>query len=185
MRALHQDSDAEPKILLDPIASRLIEPDQYQAVRTAVEQMLPPPLLARIGAMFTLRSRYAEDCLAESFKSRVRQYVIFGAGLDTFAYPQPPWSERLIVFEVDQPSTQQWKRARLRAAGISLPGNVRFVAVDLEKVSLHDGLSGAEFDFAVPACFSLLGVSQYLSEDALNVDVEACSFRAAFQRNNF
>lgn len=145
MRALHQDSDDQPKILVDPIASRLIEPDRYKAMKTVLEQM-PPALLARVRAMFALRGRYAEDCLMESFNIGVRQYVILGAGLDTFAYHQPPLAEGLRVFEVDYPSTQQWKRGRLKAAGISMPGNVRLVAVDFEKASLRDGLSGAQFD---------------------------------------
>jgi methyltransferase (TIGR00027 family) len=171
MRALHQDSDDEPKILVDPIASRLIEPDRYKAMKTVLEQM-PPALLARVRAMFALRSRYTEDCLAESFNIGVRQYVILGAGLDTLAYRQPPLFEGLEVFEVDYPSTQQWKRGRLKAAGISVPGNVRLVAVDFEKVSLRDGLSGAQFDFTTPAVFSLLGVSQYLIEDVLDVTLK-------------
>jgi methyltransferase (TIGR00027 family) len=167
MRAMHQMLDDEPKILVDPVALRLIEPETFEAIRKVFEQ-LPPALSARLRAMFVLRSRYAEDSLAESFKAGVRQYVILGAGLDTFAFRQPPWAKQLSIFEVDYPATQQWKRGRLEAAGISVPGNVRFVAVDFEGVMLSAGLSGAEFDLAAPAFFSLLGVSQYLSENALD-----------------
>jgi methyltransferase (TIGR00027 family) len=167
MRAMHQMLDDEPKILVDPIALRLIESETFEAIRKVFEQF-PPALSAKLRALFVLRSRYAEDCLAESFNAGLRQYVILGAGLDTFAFRQPPWAKQLSIFEVDYPTTQQWKRGRLEAAGISVPGNVRFVAGDFEKVTLSDGLSGAEFDFAAPAFFSLLGVSQYLSESALD-----------------
>jgi methyltransferase (TIGR00027 family) len=122
--------------------------------------------------MFARQSRYAEDCVAESFNNGVRQYLILGAGLDTFAYRQPAWAEALRVFEVDYQSTERWKRRRLKAAGISVPDNVRLIPLDFEKVSLGDGLSGAGLDFAQPAIFSLLGVSQYLSEDALDVTLK-------------
>jgi methyltransferase (TIGR00027 family) len=166
MRALHLELDDKP-ILIDPIAARLVDPTLYESARAAFRQM-PPAFVARTRAMFAIRSRYAEDCLADSFNRGVRQYVILGAGLDTFGYRQPSWAEGLKVFEVDRPSTQNWKRGRLDAAGISIPPNVRFVAVDFEKVSLRAGLSASGFDFAKPAFSSLLGTSQYLSEEALN-----------------
>jgi len=171
MRALHQTSDDEPKVLVDPIASRLVDPDLYKTTRAVLEQM-PLALAARFAAMFALRSRYAEDCLKESFNIGVRQYVILGAGLDTFAYRQPPWAERLKIFEVDYPSTQESKRERLNAAGISIPENVKLAAVDFEKIPLRDGLSGVGFDFTTPAVFSMLGVSQYLGEDTLEITLK-------------
>ncbi len=171
MRALHQTLDDEPKVLVDPIAPRLVDPDLYKTTRAILEQM-PLSLAARFAAMFVLRSRYAEDCLAESFNIGVRQYAILGAGLDTFAYRQQPWAERLKVFEVDYPPTQESKRERLQAAGISIPGNVKLAAVDFEKVSLRGGLSGVGFDFTTPTVFSLLGVSQYLSKDTLDATLK-------------
>src|SRR5580704_13836471 len=168
MRAMHQTSDDDPKVLIDPIVSRLIDSETYEIARAAFAHV-PPALVARLRAMFVVRSRYAEDCLAESFNRGVGQYVILGAGLDTFGYRQPPWAERLKIFEVDYPSSQQWKRGRLESQRIPTPGNLKFVAVDFERISLRDGLSGAGFDFAVPSFFSLLGVSQYLSEDAFDL----------------
>jgi methyltransferase (TIGR00027 family) len=171
MRAMHQTSDDDPKVLIDPIVSRLIDSETYEIARAAFAQM-PPALVARLRAMFVVRSRYAEDCLAESFNRGVGQYVILGAGLDTFGYRQPPWAEGLKIFEVDYPSSQQWKRGRLESQGIPTPGNLKFVAVDFERISLRDGLSGAGFDFAVPSFFSLLGVSQYLSEDAFDLTLK-------------
>ena len=170
MRALHQSLDDDPKILVDPIAPRLIEPDgEFYKGALAGFERLPPQLKARYRSLFVMRSRYAEDCLAESFSNGVRQYVILGAGLDTFAYRQPLWARPLRVFEVDHPATQQWKRRRLAAAGIAIPGNVSLVAVDFESVTLTRGLSGAPLDFTAPTLFALLGVSQYLTQASLDL----------------
>jgi methyltransferase (TIGR00027 family) len=170
MRALHQSVDEDPKILVDPIAPRLIERDGefYKGALAAFER-LPPHLRGRVRSLFVMRSRYAEDCLAESLRDGVREYVILGAGLDTFAYRQPPWARPLRMFEVDHPATQQWKHRRLAAASIAIPDNVHLVSVDFESVSLTDGLSAAGLDFSAPTLFSLLGVSQYLTEASLDL----------------
>src|SRR5262249_39561033 len=111
MRALHQTIDGEPKILDDPISVRLVDPpsDSYWSRVERLERM-PEPSRLRFKATFVMRSRYAEDCLAEAFSNGVRQYVLLGAGLDTFAYRQPPWANSLRIFEVDHPATQRWKR---------------------------------------------------------------------------
>lgn len=169
MRALHQTLD-DPRILIDPIAARLIEPHGafYRGALADLEH-LPVSLRSRFRSLFAVRSRYVEDCLAESLGDGVRQYVILGAGLDTFAYRQPLWARSLRIFEVDHPFTQQWKRARLTAAHIAIPGNTSLVPVDFENMTLAEGLSGAGFDFTVPTLFSLLGVSQYLTEAALDL----------------
>lgn len=98
----------------------------------------------------------------------MRQYVMLGAGLDTFAYRQPPWANGLRIFEVDYPATQRWKRRRLAEAGITVPSNLRFVAVNFEKEALATALSRAGVDPAAPAFFSMLGVSQYLTEAAFD-----------------
>jgi methyltransferase (TIGR00027 family) len=90
--------------------------------------------------------------------------VILGAGLDTFAYRQPPWAHALRIFEIDHPATQQWKRRRLAEAGIDMPDNVRMVPVDFEKVSLATALPQSGLDMSAAIFFSLLGVSQYLTE---------------------
>ena len=170
MRALHQSLDDDPKILVDPIALRLIEPDgEFYKGALAGFERLPPQLKARFRSLFVMRTRYAEDCLAESLSNGVRQYVILGAGLDTFAYRQPLWARPLRVFEVDHPATQQWKHRRLAAAGIAMPGNASLVAVDFESVTLTQGLSDAGLDVTAPTLFSLLGVSQYLTQAALDL----------------
>jgi methyltransferase (TIGR00027 family) len=131
-------------------------------------ERLPAPTRLRLKATFVMRSRYAEDCLAESFNNGARQYVALGAGLDTFAYRQPSWAASLRIFEVDHPATQRWKRRRLTEASISVPDNVSFVPVDFERVSLASALSEAGLDLSSATFFSLLGVSQYLTEAALD-----------------
>lgn len=165
MRALHQTVDGDPKILTDPIAPRLLDPDDD---RKWLAPLLNHPFAKQLRAGFVLRSRYAEDCLAEAAQRGVGQYVILGAGLDTFAYRQPPWGGQLRIFEVDQPLTQDWKRSRLTAANIEIPSNLTFAPIDFEKMSLADGLKASSFAFNVPTFCSCLGVTQYLTSDAID-----------------
>jgi methyltransferase (TIGR00027 family) len=113
------------------------------------------------------RSRFAEDELADATTQGVRQYVVLGAGLDTFAYRQPPSAGALQIFEVDHPATQAWKRAALAAADIPLPANLHWAPVDFERHTLAEGLTAAGFDGAQPTCFSWLGVTQYLTRRAV------------------
>ncbi len=164
LRALHQVLDGEPKILDDPIAARLLG-DEFDRYRTLVRFF---PLSRRVRANFLMRSRYAEDCLSESIGAGVRQYVMLGAGLDTFAFRQPAWAGPLRIFEVDHPATQNWKRERLTAANIQIPSNLILVPVDFERISLKEGLAAAGLDFNAPTFFSSLGVTQYLSADAFD-----------------
>ncbi len=112
----------------------------------------------------SVRSRYAEDRLAQQIAEGVEQYVILGAGLDTFAYRNP--FATLRVFEVDFPATQQWKHELLAAAGIAIPDNVTFIALDLEHKSLAESLLEAGFNAAEPAFFGWLGVVPYLTIEA-------------------
>ena len=110
------------------------------------------------------RSRYAEDRLAEAVAQGVTQYVVLGAGLDTFAYRNP--FPALRVFEVDFPATQVWKRTMLEEAAIALPSNLVFVALDFEHQTLAEGLTQAGLDLQKPAFFGWLGVVPYLTLDA-------------------
>jgi methyltransferase (TIGR00027 family) len=167
-QALHQTLDAEPKIIDDPISSRLIDPtgETYKTV-TAYFESTGRSVRSPFRAVFIMRSRYTEDCLAESVALCVRQYVILGAGLDTFAYRQPGWASVLHIFEVDHHASQEWKRECLEAAKVKIPGNLTFAPIDFEITSLRDGLSTAGFDFRAPSFFSLLGVTQYLSAEAI------------------
>jgi methyltransferase (TIGR00027 family) len=169
MRALHQTLDDEPKILDDPISPRLVDThsDFYQS-RLKLLELLPAPTRLRLKATFVMRSRFAEDRLAEAATNGLCQYVILGAGLDTFASRQPSWANSLRIFEVDHPATQQWKRRRLAEAVVSVPENVCFVPIDFEKTSLVTALSQAGLDLKSPIFFSMLGVSQYLTEAAFD-----------------
>jgi methyltransferase (TIGR00027 family) len=164
MRALHQTVDGDPKILTDPIAPRLIDADDD---RSWLVPLLSHPFAKQWRAGFALRSRYAEDCLAERVQSGVRQYVVLGAGLDSFAYRQPRWAGSLRIYEVDHPITQQWKRHRLKTAGIAIPSNLTFVSTDFESASISDALRAAGFAFGSLTLCSWMGVTQYLTEDAL------------------
>jgi methyltransferase (TIGR00027 family) len=163
-RALHQRLDESPRVFDDPVAERLVgqELTRYGAITRWF------PFARRVRANMVMRSRYAEDWLAESIVHGVRQYVVLGAGLDTFAYRQPGWAASIRIFEVDDRATQGWKRNRLVAAGISVPTNLTFVPVDFERSSLDKALTTLGFEL-VPTFFSWLGVTQYLSEDAIEL----------------
>ena len=127
------------------------------------------PFSRALRAFLAVRSRYAEDQLARAVGQGVQQYVVLGAGLDTFAYRNP--FPGLQVFEVDHPATQAWKRAHIEEARIPVPGNVTFAPVDFERESLADGLSRAGFDRAGAAFYSWLGVTPYLSREAFDATV--------------
>ena len=121
------------------------------------------PLARLLRAFLVARSLFAEDLIAHAVERGVRQVVILGAGLDTFAY-RHPYGDGLTVFEVDHPATQAWKRQRLADAGIAIPRSTCYVPVDFERQTAFDGLSTAGFDALAPAFFSWLGVTMYLSE---------------------
>lgn len=164
MRALHQTLDDDPKILTDPIAARIIQADDD---RGWLAPLLDHPFAKQWRAGFALRARYAEDVLAEGIQRGARQYVILGAGLDTFAYRQPVWGSSLRIYEVDHPITQQWKQDRLQAAEIVIPSNLRFVPIDFERAAIQEPLNASDFAFGVRTLCSWMGVTQYLTRDAL------------------
>jgi methyltransferase (TIGR00027 family) len=164
MRALHQTIDGDPKILLDPIAPRLIGGDDDHRW---LAPLLDHPFAKQWRAGFALRARYAEDCLAEGVRRGVTQYVILGAGLDTFAYRQPSWGGSLRIYEVDDPITQQWKGDRLRRADVAIPSNLTFVPIDFERVSIPDTLASTGFASDARTLCSWMGVTQYLTPHAL------------------
>jgi methyltransferase (TIGR00027 family) len=137
-----------------------------QAHIAGIESMTRP-VKSPFRAVFIMRSRYTEDCLAESLVRGVRQYVILGAGLDTFAYRQPAWGNSLRIYEVDHPASQEGKRERLEDAKVGIPGNLIFAPINFETTSLREGLSNARFDSGTMSFFSLLGVSQYLTAEAV------------------
>jgi methyltransferase (TIGR00027 family) len=165
LRAMHQVLDADPKILDDPLAVGLVEGSSREEI-LAVAQNLRPPIWFR--TIFVLRSRYAEDSLAEAVANGISQYVLLGAGMDTFAYRQPGWAAKLRIFEVDHPESQKVKREHLVKRGIAVPANVEFVPIDFERMSLAEGLAASSMDHRAPAFFSWLGVTQYLTREAID-----------------
>jgi methyltransferase (TIGR00027 family) len=113
-----------------------------------------------------LRTRYAEDALRLAIGRGVRQYVIVGAGFDSFSLRQPGFAYQVNVFEVDHPATQELKRQRLRDCGVSLPRTLHFVPADLSRVRIADALAHSTYRATEPAFFSWLGVTQYLTREA-------------------
>lgn len=162
-RAEHQVRD-RPLVLGDPIALRVIRPEVAEKLRanTGHELSLLGPYLR---AFFVMRSRFAEDELASAVSGGVRQYVILGAGFDTFAYRNP--FPDLRVLEVDHPATQATKKQRLAASGIEIPPLVTFVPIDFAITPLDVALREAGFDSSAPAFFSWLGVVPYLDRPAI------------------
>ncbi len=164
-RAAHQLLD-EPRVFEDPLA---VEISDGESERPPDAQQ---PYARSLRAFIVVRSRYAEDQLARAVERGIRQYVVLGAGLDTFAYRNPYRSTGLHVFEVDHPATQRWKRERLNEAYISVPEEMTFVPIDFERQSLEDVLLQAGFSQQEPAFFSWLGVTPYLSRLAFDATLE-------------
>lgn len=160
-RAAHQLLD-QPRVLDDPLALLIIGSEAAAGLRSNSKRDYSFSRAFR--AFMAARSRYAEDELALSVAKGVVQYVVLGAGLDTFAYRNPHWGLR--VFEVDHPATQAWKREQLRAAGIPAPPLLTFVPIDFERQTLADGLARCGVNANEAAFFSWLGVTPYLTREA-------------------
>jgi methyltransferase (TIGR00027 family) len=169
-RAAHQIFDQQPLVLTDPVAVPILGPQAAASIRAEADKH--DSLFGRAMRSFMVaRSRYAEEQLHTAVTAGVNQYVILGAGLDTFAYRNP--YAQLKVFEVDHPATQEWKRYQLAQALIEIPPSLTFVPIDFEKQTLTEGLAQTTFDFARPAFFSWLGVTPYLTLEALRTTIRA------------
>jgi methyltransferase (TIGR00027 family) len=180
-RAYHQIAD-RPTILTDPLAARLLGVTADELTELGRPAAAGPGGDAGEGIMrlgvadrprrlfFAARARFAEDRVAAAVAAGVRQVVILGAGLDTFAYRNP--HPGLRVFEVDHPATQAWKHQRLTASGIDLPELLTFVPVDFETDTLATRLADAGFSRTDPAVFVWLGVVFYLTPDAADATLE-------------
>jgi methyltransferase (TIGR00027 family) len=162
-RALHVEIDAAPHVLKDEIGLKLLSPDKDWRKRGDMDPQFTRPFRASIVA----RARFIEDMVAQQAGQGVSQYVILGAGLDSFAQRRPEIACRLKVFEIDQPGAQEWKRQRLLELGFGVPDWLRFVPVDFEAGSnWREGLATAGFDESKPAVVVSTGVSMYLTKDA-------------------
>jgi len=160
-RAAHQLLD-HGAILDDPFAMKILREDEKDVLQFAKEHPL-----ASIGRLLTAaRSRIAEDALSKAVERGVRQVVILGAGLDTFAF-RNPHGVRISIFEVDHPATQAWKRQRLAGAELAPPPWLTFVPVDFERDDLQQKLCSAGFQRRSAAFFTWLGVVPYLTHEAI------------------
>lgn len=163
-RARHLVAEGEPKILNDHIAQRLLGLSDEEVV-TQTKGVEGRPYGASLWAM---RSRYAEDRLAAAVERGVSQYVVLGAGLDSFALRNADTPKLLSIFEVDDPPLQEWKRKRLKELGMSEPRCLSFAPCDFETMSIAEALARTEFDMQAPAVVSWLGVTQYLTRSAID-----------------
>lgn len=177
LRAAHQILD-EPRIFEDPVALKIIGAQSAADISSAPDKY-KTTLATYLRAFLVARSRYAEDELSAAVMRGVRQYVILGAGLDTFAYRNPYPAGTLRVFEVDHPSTQAWKRERLDAERIAVPESLCFAPVDFEKEDLESKLLKAGFRTDETAFFSWLGVTMYLPPDAVMATMRSIASAAA------
>jgi methyltransferase (TIGR00027 family) len=162
-RALHLEADASPHVLEDRVGLQLAAPGDGWRDRPDMD----PRFTAGFRASIVARARYIEDAVEEGAEHGNVQYVILGAGLDTFAQRRTDLAGRVRVFEVDQPGTQEWKRRRLGELGHAVPDWLRFVPSDFEAAGgWRKELLVAGFDPAVPAVVASTGVSMYLTREA-------------------
>src|SRR5580658_7137293 len=162
-RAAHQLMD-RPPVLVDPIAVRLVGAGFARDMERAQHKVARD-----FRAFMAVRSRFVEDQLAAAVAKGVTQYVVLGAGLDTFAWRNP--FPALRVFEVDFPATQEWKRHMVAEAGLDFPAELTFVPLDFEHKTLAAGLIEFGFDATLPAFFGWLGVVPYLTLEAFRATI--------------
>jgi len=168
-RAAHQIYDAKPLVFDDPIAVAILGDTYAEEVRRTPTRP-DRPFSVSLRAFLVARSRYAEDNLARAVARGVSQYVLLGAGLDTFAHRNS--YPKLRVFEVDHPATQLWKRDLLETGGIAAPDRLTYAPVDFERESLPEQLAAAGFDADAPSFFAWLGVVPYLTAAAFRATLE-------------
>lgn len=168
-RASHQLYDARPLVLDDPIAVPILG-ERYRPALEEAAASIHETFSVSMRAWLVARNRLAEDSLAQAVHHGVRQYVLLGAGLDTFAYRN--LHPGLQVFEVDHPATQQWKRELALSSGLQEPSCLHYVPVDFERQGLAQQLITCGLDFAAPTVFAWLGVVPYLTHPAFRTTLD-------------
>ncbi|HEY2191123.1 MAG TPA: class I SAM-dependent methyltransferase, partial [Actinomycetospora sp.] len=162
-RARHLEVDAAPPVLDDSLGLRLADPDPGWRDRGDMD----PDTTRGARAGMVARARVVDDLVDEAFAAGVTQYVVLGAGLDTYALRRPGLDPACTVFEVDRPETSTWKRRRITELGLPAPPGLRFVPTDFESDrSWWDGLLAAGLDAGRPTVVSSTGVSMYLTREA-------------------
>ncbi|MCP4903525.1 MAG: class I SAM-dependent methyltransferase [bacterium] len=170
-RVAHVRFDESPPIFDDSLAFELVEPEiqpileHYRPVRDPEKSALEEVRRAR--AYLPLRQRYQEECLMAAYERGVRQFVLLGAGLDAYAFRQPPDHSDLSIFEVDFPATQAKKRARIERLGWCEPANLFFSPCDFERDNLSQSLLRSGFDKRLPCYFTWMGVTVYLERETV------------------
>jgi methyltransferase (TIGR00027 family) len=162
-RALHVEVDSPPHVFEDVLGLKLAAPDDGWQERPDMGPFTRP-----FRASIVARARFIEDLVMEQAARGVGQYVILGAGLDTFAQRRPDLASRLVVFEIDRPGPQEWKEQRLVDLGFGIPSHLRLVPVDFEAGGAWwERLTAAGFDSGRPAVVTSMGVAMYLTRDAI------------------
>ena len=191
-RAFHAENEEHP-VFADHLAKNLMTEEEYAAVQGYIlggaqffepeidpAEQTPKELLRKlinthIAPSPLCRAAYAEKALKTAILTGTKQYVILGAGMDTFAFREPAFLSKYRVFEVDHPLTQADKRERIARAGWTVPDNLAFVPTDFTKGSLAERLIAAGFDPSAKSFFSWLGVTYYLSAEAIDTMLSALS----------
>jgi methyltransferase (TIGR00027 family) len=172
LRAAHSLRGAEPKIFDDDLAMQLIDMTEDEVIAMATR------VAAASASTCVVRSRFTEDRLAAA-RARLDQYVVLGAGLDSYALRMGDRLGDLIVFEVDDPPFQAWKQQRIEALGLTAPPQLRFVPCDFERTSIDQALSDGGFAADRPCFISWLGVTQYLTREATRQTLNWAAARPA------
>lgn len=161
-RALHLQEDAEPFIIKDDIGLKLVAPDEGWQQRPDMK------FTKRLRASIVARARFIDDLvIITQSKQGIEQYVILGAGLDSFVQRYPHIASQLQIYEIDQPGTLEWKQQRLTELGYGIPAYLHFVPVDFEASSWWQELLKAGFNTGKPTVIACTGVSLYLTKDAI------------------
>jgi methyltransferase (TIGR00027 family) len=163
-RALHVQIDPLPHIFEDEIGLKLIAPKDGWQQRPDMH----PEFTKRLRASMVARARFIEDLIIEQNSHGISQYIILGAGLDTFSQRRPDIASSLQVYEIDQPATQSWKQQRLNDLGFGIPEWLHFISIDFETSSWWEELIKAGFDITKPVVVACTGVSLYLSKEAIS-----------------
>ncbi len=195
LRAYHCKRQ-EPKIFSDTVAWQLLTEDERRSFndiliseleRNSPEQVTDDPVatldraVARypVTSLVVARSAISERRLREAIARGVDQYVIVGAGMDTFAFREPELCERIHVFEIDHPATQAFKRQRVTEARLELPAHLYFAPADFERDSVASALTNAPFDARRPSFFAWHGVTMYLTRNAISATLDSIRSVAA------
>src|SRR5690349_6054225 len=168
-RALQREQP-QPWVMDDRLALALAGPDGL-ALLDQLRAEVPRDHLLAFSRWMCVRARFVEDIVEQTAAAGIGQYVILGAGLDSFAYRRNDLLGQLRVFEVDHPASQSWKLQRLAEIGIEPPAHLVFAPVDFEWQTLREGLEQAGFQFGELAVFSWVGVTMYLTLDAIRATV--------------